>query len=349
MMINNKDRKGNKKGPAIRILTLLIPIILLLFIASSCIREDEYANNPQGNFDALWTIIDEKYCFLEYKQINWDSIYTVYQKRLTTSMSSEELFEVLGDMLIELKDGHVNLYSASNVARYWSWYEDYPRNFNESIVEDYLGTDYRIAGGAKYKILDDNVGYIYYESFSDAIGNGNLDEILQHMAICNGIIIDVRNNGGGNLSNSTTFAARFTNEKILTGYIRHKTGKGHNDFSDPVAIYLEPSNNIRWQKKVVVLTNRHAYSATNNFVNSMRYLPLVTILGDKTGGGSGMPFSSELPNGWSVRFSASPYFDAEMNQIEFGIDPDIKVDMLSKDEDSGIDTMIEAARTLLKN
>lgn len=349
MMINYKDRKGSKKDQAIRKLTLLIPIILLLFIASSCIREDEYANNPQGNLDALWTIIDEKYCFLEYKQINWDSIYTVYQKRLTTSMSSEDLFEVLGDMLTELKDGHVNLYSASNVARYWSWYEDYPRNFNESIIEDYLGTDYRIAGGAKYKILNDNVGYVYYESFSDAIGNGNLDEILQYMAICNGIIIDVRNNGGGNLSNSTTFAARFTNEKILTGYIRHKTGKGHNDFSDPVAIYLEPSSSIRWQKKVVVLTNRHAYSATNNFVNSMRYLPQVTILGDKTGGGSGMPFSSELPNGWSVRFSASPYFDAEMNQIEFGIDPDIKVDMLSSDEDKGIDTMIEAARTLLKN
>nr|WP_320060195.1 S41 family peptidase [uncultured Bacteroides sp.] len=330
-------------------LTLLIPIILLLFIASSCIREDEYTNNPRGNLDALWTIIDEKYCFLEYKQINWDSIHTVYQKRLTTNMTNDDLFNVLSDMLATLKDGHVNLYSAGNQARYWSWYEDYPRNFNESIVEDYLGTNYRIAGGAKYKILDDNVGYIYYESFAYAIGNGNLDEILQHMAICNGIIIDVRNNGGGNLSSSTTFAARFTNEKVLTGYIRHKTGKGHNDFSDPVAIYLEPSNSIRWQKKVVVLTNRHSYSATNDFINSMRYLPQVTILGDKTGGGSGMPFSSELPNGWSVRFSASPHFDAEMNQIEFGIDPDIKVSMQKKDEDKGIDTMIEAARTLLKN
>lgn len=348
-MINNKDRKESRGGQAIKKLTLLIPVILLLFIASSCIREDEYANNSQGNFDALWTIIDEKYCFLEYKQINWDSIYTVYQKHLTANMSNDDLFNVLGDMLANLKDGHVNLYSAGDQARYWSWYEDYPRNFNESIVEDYLGTDYRIAGGAKYKILDDNVGYIYYEAFANAIGNGNLDEILKFMAICNGIIIDVRNNGGGNLSNSSTFASRFTNEKTLTGYIRHKTGKGHNDFSDPVAIYLEPSSSIRWQKKVVVLTNRHSYSATNDFVNSMRYLPLVTILGDKTGGGSGMPFSSELPNGWSVRFSASPHFDAEMNQIEFGIDPDIKVDMLSRDEDKGIDTMIEAARSLLKN
>jgi len=58
------------------------------------------------------------------------------------------------------------------------------------------------------------------------------------MAICDGIIIDVRNNGGGNLSNSSTLASRFTNEKVLTGYIRHKTGKGHSDFSYPEPIYL---------------------------------------------------------------------------------------------------------------
>ena len=65
------------------------------------------------------------------------------------------------------------------------------------------------------------------------------------------------------------------------------------------------------KRKVVVLTNRHSYSATNDFVNSMRCFPNVTLVGDKTGGGSGLPFSSELPNGWGVRFSASPHLDAQ--------------------------------------
>jgi len=32
----------------------------------------------------------------------------------------------------------------------------------------------------------------------------------------------------------------------------------------------------------------------------------VTIIGDKTGGGSGLPFSSELPNGWALPSSARP-------------------------------------------
>ena len=56
-----------------------------------------------------------------------------------------------------------------------------------------------------------------------------------------------------------------------------------------------------------------------------------------------MPFSSELPNGWQVRFSASPLLDADKWSIESGIDPDIRVDMTKADMDRGKDTMIEAA------
>ncbi len=325
----------------------LILVSLYFLISTGCIREDKYNNDPEGNFEALWKIIDEGYCFLEYKQINWDSIYYVYKERIYPTMDEEALFEVLGDMLDELQDGHVNLYSSANQARYWNWYENYPRNFSESIQEDYLGTNYRIAGGVKYTILDDGIGYLYYGSFMSGLGNSNLDHILDYLSICKGLIVDVRHNGGGVLTNSTRFAARFTNEKKLVGYIKHKTGPGHNSFSEPKAIYVEPSKGIRWQKKAIVLTNRRTYSAANDFVNNMRYFPNVTLLGDNTGGGSGLPFTSELPNGWRVRYSASPHFDAEMNHIEFGIEPDIKIDMKSEDEAKGKDTLIEAAKNLL--
>lgn len=60
-----------------------------------------------------------------------------------------------------------------------------------------------------------------------------------------------------------------------------------------------------------------------------------------------MPMSSELPNGWSVRFSACPMFDRNMQLTETGIEPDIKADISSDDYARGIDTIIETARTLL--
>ena len=326
-------------------------IMVLCAILASCTKVEEYDNTPTGNFEALWSIIDEHYCFLDYKAeeygLNWDDVHRQYKRKIADGMSNAGLFEVLGDMLDELRDGHVNLYAAHDVARYWDFHEGYATNFSEEVQAHYLGTDYKIASGLRYTILPDNIGYIYVPSFSTGIGEGNLDECLHALALCRGLIIDVRNNGGGNLSYAETLAARFTNERVLTGYICHKTGKGHGDFSSPEPVYLESSNHIRWQKAVCVLTNRSSYSATNDFVKIMRTLPRVTIVGDRTGGGSGLPFSSELPNGWSVRFSACPSFDTEMQHTEFGIDPDVPVAMTNEDRAQGIDTIIETARTLL--
>ena len=323
-------------------------LFLLLLFFFSCIEIKDYENTPRGNFEALWTIMDEHYCFFEYKGIDWNRIHRDYSQRIDNSMSNESLFMLLDRMLQELQDGHVNLSSAFDIGRYWKWFEDYPINYRQELIDAYLGTDYRIAGGLRYRMLDDNVGYVRYADFSSAIGESGLDYVIDKLSLCSGLIIDVRNNGGGLLTNSDKLASRFMNEKTLVGYIQHKTGKGHSDFSKPYPVHITPSTRLRFQKPVVVLTNRKCYSATNDFVNAMRYAPHVTILGDKTGGGSGLPFSSELPNGWSVRFSACPMYDKDMQQIEFGIDPDVAVSLLESDVKAGKDTLIEMARELLK-
>jgi C-terminal processing protease CtpA/Prc len=293
--------------------------------------------------------MDEHYCFFGYKDIDWNEVHSRYTQRISENMSNEALFTVLGEMLAEVKDGHVNLVAAHDVARYWKWFEDYPDNFDTKIQKNYIGTDYGIASGLIYKLLDDNIGYIYYGSFSSGIGEANINQVLNRFSSCDGIILDVRNNGGGLMTNSDRLASHFFNEKTLVGYIQHKTGKGHNDFSEPYKVYIEPSNGIKYQKKIIILTNRSCYSATNDFINAMQYTSNAIIVGDRTGGGSGLPFSSELPNGWSIRFSASPIMDAEMNQLEFGIDPDVKVDMTDEDMEKGIDTILEKARELIKN
>ena len=328
-------------------------LLIGLLSATSCIREDVSGNTPEANFESLWKIIDEQYCFLDYKKqeygLDWDQVHDAYAKRITPSMGWEALFEVLSEMVAELRDGHVNLTSSLASSQYRQWFDSYPRNFSDSIQSIYLKKDYNQSSGLTYQILENNIGYIYCSSFSNGIGDGNLDQTLNRLAICDGLIIDVRNNGGGNLTTAQKLAALFTNQKTLVGYMTHKTGKGHSDFSNPYPVYIEPSNGIRWQKRAVVLTNRRSFSATNDFVNSMKQFPLITIVGDKTGGGSGLPFTSEIPCGWSIRFSASPMLDPQMNQIEYGINPDVKIDMTSEDMQKGKDTMIEYACKLLKD
>ena len=62
-----------------------------------------------------------------------------------------------------------------------------------------------------------------------------------------------------------------------------------------------------------------------------------------------MPFLSELPNGWTVRFSACPMYNTQMECTETGIEPDVKVDITAEDYRKGDDTILETARKLLKS
>jgi hypothetical protein len=330
----------------------IIPLLLLPLALTACVEEEQYDNSAVGNFDALWTTIDQKYCFFPYKAeeygLDWDEVYDRYRPQVFSGMTRDSLFTVLSNMLCELRDGHVNLYSAFNVGRYWAWWQDYPTNFDSNIQRNYLGNDYRIAGGIKYTVLQpDSVGYIYYGSFANVVGESNMDYVLYYLRNCKGIIFDIRNNGGGTLTTVETIASRFTDERILSGYIRHKTGTGHDDFSDFYPMYLDPSERVRYTGRIALLTNRSVFSAANNFVSVMRLLPQVTTVGDRTGGGSGLPFSSELPIGWSVRFSASPIYNAAKEHTEFGIDPDVKSSMTLEDMLRGVDTIIEDARKVL--
>ncbi|WP_290090072.1 S41 family peptidase [uncultured Duncaniella sp.] len=321
---------------------------------TSCHKIEERADDPRGNFEALWSILDEHYCFFREKGVDWDQVHDKYARRIGSEMTREELFIVCADMLDELRDGHVNLSAPFNTSYYRKWWSDYPQNFNKRLIEEsYFNFNYRQSSGMMYGLLENNIGYIYYESFSATVGEGNLDYALNFLAAARGLIIDIRDNGGGSLTNVETLVARFIDRPTLVGYISHKTGPGHDDFSEPYAITYNPAGpgRVRWAKPVVVLTNRSTFSAANNFASVMKLLPGVRIAGATTGGGSGMPYSSEIPCGWSVRFSACSMLDANGVSTEGGVTPTegCAVDMDPQDALNGKDTMLEKAMELLNN
>lgn len=335
--------------------TILPSLILLLTATTACTDAPDYKNTVYDNFDALAEIIDSRYCFFKEKNIDWKEVTGRYRSLLKSDMNQPELFAVCAAMLDELEDGHVNLSSYFTTSYYRKWWTDYPQDFNlRTLQEYYLDFNYLQTSGIMYTILDDNVGYMYYPSFSSAIGELNLDYIMAILSGCRALVLDIRDNGGGLLTNIDILVGRFVTSNTVGGYIVHKTGPGHEDFSKPYEISYSPadSRRISWpsDRPVYVLTNRSCYSAANDFVAVMKTLPNVKIVGARTGGGGGLPFTQELPVGWSVRFSASPIYAPDGSITEFGIDPSEGCEVHSPAEElaAGHDAILDFALGLAR-
>mgnify|MGYP003305446287 CR=1 FL=1 len=78
-------------------------IVFLWVFMCGCTHEivPSFPNNNIGNFEALWKIIDEKYCFLDEKNINWDSIHSVYENKVKSLEENDyrSLFNLMGEKI----------------------------------------------------------------------------------------------------------------------------------------------------------------------------------------------------------------------------------------------------------
>ncbi len=333
-------------------------------------------NTPQSIFDQVWTFADQEYSFFEFKEVPWDEKYDEYVQRIEPNMTDEALFEVLADMLFELRDGHVNLVSDFDRSRNWQWFLQPDPNYDFSVLERYYftngGTDavgdrsiHQYVGDA-FILMDfedpaGNVGYIHYRSFGSPVRAEDLDYVIDRFSgdDYKGLIIDVRNNGGGSISNVYAIGNRLVIEKTRVLEEKVKTGPGREDFSDFRPIYFEPPEEspTYTEKPVVVLTNASGYSATNYFAAAVKGLDNVTTMGDRTGGGGGLPANTELTNGWELRVSTTRLYTLDpdgtlslrQRNVEDGVEPEVEAASPEADLANGIDGILEAALARLRN
>ena len=324
----------------------LLAIIILFLSCEKALLGDKSSESPNEIFEALWQDVDKRYSFFELKEINKDQLYNEFKEKIQENMTKQALFDTLASLLFRLEDGHVNLTSSFDRSRNWEWYENYPTNFNENIIKNnYLESDFRIAGPLQYKIIND-VMYVRYSSFASGFSNANLNSVINAAKSTKGIIIDVRSNGGGALENAKRLAGVFFTDKTQFASERLKNGPKEDDFNEFSPMFIEPGSIETFSKKVVVLTNRRSYSATTFFAQMMKTNERAELVGDQTGGGGGIPMFGELPNGWKYRFSASQTIDLNGRQIEKGVEVDYSIDMDDNEEAQGIDTILEFALEL---
>ena len=132
---------------------------------------------------------------------------------------------------------------------------------------------------------------------------GEMDEVLDQLEDVRAMIIDVRNNNGGNRTLAIDIAGRFTDRTQTFGYIRLRNGPGHGDFTDYIPADVSPRGPRQFTGPVYVLSNRHDFSSAEDFILAMRGTGSATIVGDTTAGVTGGPIVRELANGWTYELS----------------------------------------------
>lgn len=332
-----------------------IVLVILATSLAGCgdilVSHEDPPNDPVSSFDQVWTDYDLLYAFFSEKGIDWNRARALHRARITPATDPRQLFLVLSEMLGELRDAHVSLNARSIGTWSHNGWEDRPANFQESVATSYA-TSLRTAGGGnlRYGFVDQEIGYLRIRSFGGSGWARDIDAILDALNATSGIIVDIRDNGGGSDLNSDVIASRFADGRREYAQVRYRAGPGHDDFTEWTKRWLGPEGKQQYKKQVIVLTNRRTFSTGESFLLQMRAQPHVRVVGDTTGGGSGNPIVRELPNGWTYRVPRWQETPPNGRPYEgIGLAPDIAVWITAEDAVLRKDTILEAAVSLLKN
>jgi len=332
--------------------TATLILCLAAFAFASCERvfmNDDEPDNPVSVFDYLWNKVDQQYSFFDIKNVNWNDVYETYRPKVYEDMDDDSLFRVCGAMLNTLQDGHTNLISKFDVSHNDSVYYKMlaKSNIDVTVVMlNYLTINYHTTGSLLHNsIRDGKVAYVRYASFMDYVTSEDLFYLLDLYKDCEGMIIDMRQNGGGNIDNIREFLNIFDNHGQPLYHTQIKAGPEHDNFTELTTVYAPDTLywNEPYNKPVAVLIDRGSYSATSFFsVCTMAY-DNVKLFGDYTGGGLGLPNGGILPNGWTYRFSITRTIALDGRNYENGMPPDVQVILDPACTAQGIDNVIETA------
>jgi carboxyl-terminal processing protease len=170
-----------------------------------------------------------------------------------------------------------------------------------------------------HRVLDDNVGYIRATVFGDKT-TPQLDAALKDLTARNvrGIVLDLRNNGGGWVSASREMLGRF----LPDGAALIEVSRG----GERVDTVVTSSDVRAYEVPLVVLVNAGSASASEIVAGALKDRQRATIIGERTYGKGSIQQVRDFNDRSSVRLTTAQWLTPNKKTIEKdGITPDIVV------------------------
>ena len=313
-------------------------------------------------------------------------------KGFSDKATNEEAFGMLEELSSGLIDGHfgltLTLPSDTVLYRPSEGRKEQRPNyhpFDEQTLVDYgnmlLGlhdagrfSDARLvlapeSGNALYAsgILDEDIVYFRLSSFmlTEHVGTGdivdqivaNYHDLLDNYPTVEGVIIDVRHNIGGNLSDLPIVLGKFVDEEKKLFYTRQKNGPGRLDYTPWTPEVLKPTERSRdLDVPIVVMADMNSISMAEMTTLAVLGLPKGCFIGERTHGGTGSLVDDNLvfDQYYGGYFNINDIMDVyttmtmmkDLNGVNHegvGIPPTIEAPFDGANLLQGIDTQLERA------
>ena len=180
------------------------------------------------------------------------------------------------------------------------------------------------------EILSEGIGFIKINTFENQNTAEEMEKALNYMKSKNikGIILDVRNNGGGLLQNAIEIGSMFLKEGVIV-YTIDREGKKET---------ISTTGNIIWNRPVVMLINDSSASASEILAGALHDNKIAELVGTKSFGKASVQNVKQLEDGSAVLLTVAKYLTPNGTDIsKKGIEPDYLVEVPTHEVEVEID------------
>lgn len=328
-------------------------------------------NTPMSNYMIFWNTFYENYPFFTLHQLDWRVVDRRFRSQVTVSTKPKELFQIFQQMIEPLRDAHTGLVA-------WDIHEEFdgwrlaPNHLDENqwkeasdiIASKYLkrGLLSFCKGHLQFGVLKDAIGYLRITAFYDYADTPSyddrlklleeaLDSIFKGASRWKALVIDVRQNKGGDDALGLAVASRLTKSRYLAyKKVARKNMSGRLRFTPSQEVWVAPSSRPGFYGRVLLLSGPDMVSAGETFAMAlMGRKPRAVRIGLNTQGVFSDVLVRTLPNGWHFHLPNEVYYTKDGKSFDgAGIPPDIEVSFFSREDiRNGRDSALDEALKLL--
>ena len=204
-----------------------------------------------------------------------------------------------------------------------------------------------------WSITDDGIGVLAIRGFifDPSSGGERTDELVQeaaeefHRQNVKGVILDLRNNGGGHLSSVSGIAGVWleAGQEVVTIKSADIDGPGHQvkEIYHTSGYQTPPLADLA----LVVLMNRNSASASEVLIGALDDYGLGTFVGEKTYGKTSVQGLYDFEDGGLLKLTHSHWYTPQNRVLSGGFTPDVEIeDDKETDEDEQMEKALEIIR-----